>query len=158
MTATDRGRLFAHAADGIVALLVLLFMYTGFGKLFDWQHFTGTLLIQPLPRWLATLLTWILPATEIIAAAFLLFNSTRRSGLIILLALLLVFTGYIGAILLHLFPGRTPCSCGGLFRHLTWQEHFWVNLGLIGLTSFVLIIRKPGRTAKRIPSSLNPSI
>ena len=65
------------------------------------------------------------------------------------LALLTLFTGYIAAILLHFFP-RTPCSCGGIFRNLSWQQHFWVNLGLITLTTLALLA---GRNRTTPPSA-----
>jgi hypothetical protein len=154
MTPAVRGILLSRAADLVVALLVLLFVYTASSKFLDWQHFTGTMLTQPLPRWLARSLPWTIPAAEIVAAGFLLYAPTKRKGLFLALFLLIAFTLYIATILLHLLPGRTPCSCGGIFRHLTWQQHFWVNVGLIGLTAFALAVK----LQKRVFSPLNPSI
>ena len=102
-------------AGWIPAVLILLFVYTGCSKLFDLESFTHTLYNQPIPRPLVPLLVLILPALEIATAACLLFDRTRLIGLYSGLALLTVFTLYIGAILVHLFT-KVPCSCGGIFR------------------------------------------
>jgi putative oxidoreductase len=136
----------------VPALLILLFIYTGFSKLFGLEKFTGTMYNQPIPHGLAAALAIIIPATEIITAICLLFQRSQRAGLYIAFGLLTVFTLYVGAILLHFFP-RIPCTCGGIFRWLSWQQHLWVNLFLVALTAITLLT-----TAKHIHSSLNPSL
>ncbi|GGB26315.1 MauE/DoxX family redox-associated membrane protein [Puia dinghuensis] len=154
MTSNVKRLFFARAERLVIALLVLLFMYTGFNKLFGLHQFKATLYNQPIPHNLAAALAWIFPCLEIIAASCLLFGRTQYAGILLSLILLGIFTGYIGAILLHLFP-KIPCSCGGIFRHLSWQQHFVVNLGLVGLTLFVLFRLRRPPTEK---SPLNPSI
>jgi|HubBroStandDraft_3_1064219.scaffolds.fasta_scaffold176416_1 putative oxidoreductase len=124
-------------AGWIPAVLILLFVYTGCSKLFDLESFTHTLYNQPIPRPLVPLLVLILPALEIATAACLLFDRTRLIGLYSGLALLTVFTLYIGAILVHLFT-KVPCSCGGIFRRLSWGQHFWLNLALLILAAAAL--------------------
>jgi putative oxidoreductase len=134
----------------IPGVLVLLFMYTGFSKVFALTTFKGTLYNQPIPHWLATPLIVLIPATEIFTAIGLLFDKTRRPALFSALILLVIFTAYIGVILLHLFH-KTPCSCGGIFRGLSWTQHFWVNIGLTALAAVAIFIRNK----KSIPSPIN---
>jgi putative oxidoreductase len=134
----------------ISAMLILLFVYTGFSKFFNMEDFTGTMRNQPIPHQLAPFLAWFFPTAEIAAAACLLFDRSRRPGLYICLSLLTIFTLYIAAILLHFFH-KIPCSCGGIFRWLSWQQHLWLNLFFIAITVLALILK----TAKSIHSPLN---
>jgi len=131
-------------------LLVLLFSYTSFGKIFALEAFKGTLYNQPFPHVLTTPLIYLIPAAELLTAIALLLEKTRKSGLYSALILLIIFTLYITAILLHLFH-KTPCSCGGIFRDLSWRQHLWLNLLLTGLTFIALF----SHTKKSIPSPLN---
>jgi len=134
----------------VPALLVLLFVYTGFTKVFALQHFRDTLYNQPFPHPLAAVLVYLIPTAELSIAAALLFNNTRKKGLYCAAGLLTVFTLYIAAILLHFFR-RVPCSCGGIFRGLSWSQHFWVNVLLTGLTITTIVFY----SKKSIPSPLN---
>jgi putative oxidoreductase len=138
-------------ATGLIpGLLVLLFMYTSFSKLFALETFKGTLDSQPIPHALAPPLMVLIPAAELFTAVALLFEQTKRAGLYSAITLLIVFTLYIAAILLHLFH-KTPCSCGGIFRHLSWGRHFWINILFTGLAMIALLFR----TKKSIPSQKN---
>lgn len=128
-----------NIVGAIIGLLVLLFVYTAFSKLLDLETFQGNMYNQRLPRWMAMLLIWGLPPAEIAVAGFLLFPRTQRMGLYLSLTLLSLYTVYIAAILLHFFP-RIPCSCGGILRHMTWQQHFWFNLAFIFLTILALAL------------------
>jgi len=121
------------AIGPVPGLLVLLFVYTGFTKVFALRHFRETLYNQPFPHALAAPLAYLVPAAELSVALALVFDRTRKKGLYGAAVLLTVFTLYIAAILLHLFR-RVPCSCGGIFRGLSWPQHFWVNVLLTGLT------------------------
>jgi hypothetical protein len=134
----------------VVILLVLLFMYTGFSKLFALQAFTSSMYNQPIPHWLAAPLILLIPTAEVVAAGCLLTERTQRTGLYISFLLLTLFTLYVAAVLLHFFP-RTPCTCGNVLRHLSWSQHLLVNLTLTVLTGIALFF--PGK--KSIPSSLN---
>jgi hypothetical protein len=129
------------AVSAIIALLVLLFVYTAASKLLDLETFRGNMYNQRVPHWLGTLLIWGLPPAEIAVAGCLLFPRTQRMGLYLSLALLFIYTIYIAAILLHFF-NRIPCSCGGILRHMSWQQHFWFNLTFIVLTSLALALDK----------------
>lgn len=112
--------------EAISALIVALFVYTALSKLLDPITFMGQMHNQPLPRWLTDILIWFIPSSELIAAALLLIRPLRRYGLLLSSFLLLVFTMYVGLVYLHFFD-RTPCSCGGVFRHMSWGEHLTFN-------------------------------
>ncbi len=137
----------------IPALLVLLFTYTSADKLFGLETFTGSLYNQPIPHRLAFLLSRIIPIAEILTAGCLLFPRTQRIGLYASLFLLTIFTVYIAAILLHFFR-KIPCSCAGIFRHITWQQHLWINLLLLVLTGLALL----PALGRHLRSPLNHSI
>lgn len=113
--------------DLIVGLLVLLFVYTAASKLSDFQKFSGEMKNQPLPGWLTGSLVFILPASELILSVMLLIKSFRLDGLLFSFILLLVFTIYVGMILLQAFE-FIPCSCAGIFSRMSWSTHLIVNL------------------------------
>jgi hypothetical protein len=133
-----------NAVSAIVALLVLLFVYTAASKLMDPETFRGNMYNQELPRWLTELLIRGLPPAEIAVVCCLLFPRMQRMGLYLSLTLLLLYTSYISGILLHFFR-RMPCSCAALFRHMSWQQQFWFNLAFIVLIILVLIfdVKRP---------------
>lgn len=132
---------------GIIVLVVLLFVYAGFAKLLDLETFRENMYNQHLPRWLSELIIWSTPPAELGVVCCLLFPGSQRAGLYYALILLSIYTIYVSAILLQFFR-RTPCSCGGVFRHLTWQQHLWFNLTFIVLIILALILdaKRPTRT------------
>jgi putative oxidoreductase len=113
-------------------LLMLLFVYAALSKLISFSEFRLQLGRQPLPAGVAGILLYLLPATELLTAALLLFPKTLFTGLQLSLCLLLLFTGYIALALLHYWD-HIPCSCGGILNRLNWQQHFVFNLGCIGI-------------------------
>lgn len=115
-----------------VSLLILLFMYTATAKLLDMRGFLHDLHNQSFPRNISAILAWLLPAVEILVSLFLLFGRTRLAALYSALLLLLIFTGYTTAVLLHAFA-RVPCSCGGVIRSLTWPQHLLFNVFFCGV-------------------------
>lgn len=111
----------------LTASLMLLFVYTALSKLSDYEGFGRQLAKQPVPDWSVATLQWAIPATEL-AIVLLLFRAKNRlAGLYGSAALMLVFTGYMGLVLLNFFD-RVPCSCGGVLRTMDFKEHFFFNL------------------------------
>jgi putative oxidoreductase len=117
----------ALLSDVIAAILILLFLYASFSKLFDLWGFKYDLSKQPFPHWLQRLLVWVVPFSEIFISVLLIFARSRKTGFYLALFLMLLFTGYTAAILLHFFP-FVPCGCGGVIKTLTWPEHLIFNL------------------------------
>ncbi|QKJ28406.1 hypothetical protein HQ865_01065 [Mucilaginibacter mali] len=130
-------------ADILVTLIFMMFLYAAFSKYFDFSGFKRAMGNQPFPVWLSQLLVIVLPPAEVITATLLLFEKTRKSGLIATIILMITFTFYIIAILLHLYPAE-PCTCGGIIRLLTWKQHLLFNLFFIAIAVISLKIT-PGK-------------
>lgn len=111
------------------SLLLLLFTYTALSKLSDYDKFVRLLHESPLIHKGADMIGWLLPVTELIVVLLLFFERTRRMGLFISLFLLVLFTVYL--LYMVLFVADLPCSCGGVLRKMSWQQHVWFNLFFI---------------------------
>ncbi len=126
--------------EGISMLLVLLFVYTGVTKLLTYHTFALQLTHQPLTNQYVSLLVVAVPAVELGIAACLLVPRLRKWGLYSSLALMSLFTVYVGYMLFIWPHNRLPCSCGGTIRKMSWQQHFVFNSAytLIALTGILL--------------------
>lgn len=116
------------------SLFIVLFMYAGLTKLLEVDLFYDNLYNSPLLPKSETLLyimTWTIPLIEIIIAIALCFNSFNKKALISIILLLGIYSIYIAAIL-WIAPYQ-PCSCGGVVRLLSWEEHLILNALSIGL-------------------------
>jgi uncharacterized membrane protein YphA (DoxX/SURF4 family) len=119
------------------ALLILLWTYTGLDKLLRWEANRNAFRNQTFPAELAEILSYAIPITELLITGLLLFTVTRWWGYISSALLLTVFTTYVGLIWVGAFP-RLPCNCAGILESLGWAEHFWMNLGCIGISVYGL--------------------
>ena len=117
----------------IICLLILLFVYTGISKLIDQSTFLKDLNNQPFPRFFNGILVWLIPVIELLLALLLLFDNTRKWALVGAFVLMLLFTIYTALVLLNVF-NRTPCSCGGVIRSLSWVQHLFFNLFFVAIS------------------------
>ena len=117
----------------ISALLILLFLYAALSKFLDFRTFIKEMNNQPLPNSWTPFLVWFIPCTEITLSVLLIFERTRLLGLIGSLVLMGLFTLYTGIILMHFFP-YVPCSCGGIIKRLSWQQHLVLNLFFVAIS------------------------
>lgn len=115
----------------ISAIFILLFLYTALSKFFSLQRFQFTLSRSPIIGDSAAWLSWFLPSFELLTVVLLFIPAIRLLGLYLSFALMFVFTGYIGIMLLS--SSRLPCSCGGILQQLSWKDHLIVNTVLTGL-------------------------
>jgi putative oxidoreductase len=125
----------------VCALLILLFLYASISKFLDFKTFIDQMNNQPLPNSWTPFLVWSIPLVEIIISITLLFEYTRLLGLYASLVVMVIFTIYTGIVLLHFFP-YTPCSCGGVIRHLTWSQHLILNLFYIAISVLGIILQR----------------
>jgi putative oxidoreductase len=117
----------------ITAMLIILFFYTATSKLLNMDEFQRQLANQTLPVWSVAPLFWLIPTSELLVSILLVFSSTRRFGFYGSAVLMLLFTGYVGLVLLNVF-GRVPCSCSNLIRNMGFKGHFFFNLFFLTLS------------------------
>jgi len=129
------------ALEGIVALLILLFLYASVSKILDFDRFIGEMNNQPFPNSWTPFLVWAIPSLEIAIALALMIERTRMAGLIASLVLMTLFTLYTGSVLLHFFA-YVPCSCGGVIRKLSWPQHMVFNLFFVALSIIGIILQR----------------
>ncbi|MFH7001184.1 DoxX family protein [Flavobacterium plurextorum] len=120
----------------ICLLFVLLFVYAGASKLFDFEHFKIELGQSPLLSAFADWFAVLVPAAEALICLLLIVPRYRLVGLYSAYALMMMFTVYIYMILN--FTAFVPCSCGGVLEKLDWKSHLIFNmifvcLGIIGI-------------------------
>ena len=108
------------------SLLVILFIYAGISKLVNYAEFRFQLGRSPYVTGIAGFVAWFMPALEIVAAILLALKKTRLIGFYISFFIMVLFSGYIYA-MLHYSP-YLPCSCGGVLSMMTWQQHLYFNL------------------------------
>lgn len=125
----------------ISSLLILLFLYASFSKWLAFKVFIGDMNNQPFPNWITPLLVWSIPILEVLIAVGLIFEKTRVPALYASFVLMLAFTIYTVAILLHAFK-YVPCSCGGVIRKLTWPQHLFFNLFFVGISILGIVLKK----------------
>ncbi|MFD0749232.1 MauE/DoxX family redox-associated membrane protein [Mucilaginibacter calamicampi] len=125
-----------------IALIVLLFTYTGVGKLLDYDQFVFQMRLAPLPLMItiAPVLGIAVPAVELLIAAGLLTGRYRTRALYTTIILLSSFEIYIAGMLL---TGRhLPCTCGGIISKMGWGQHLLFNLLFIGIAIAAIIMIK----------------
>jgi putative oxidoreductase len=114
----------------LTALLILLFVYAAVSKLAAFQVFRQQLYRQAIPKGIADVLLYLLPFSELAAVALLFIQRTCFTGLMLSLALLVLFTGYVALTVFH-FWDSYPCSCGGILGHMPWRVHLVFNLAFL---------------------------
>jgi hypothetical protein len=124
----------------IAALLIFLFVYTASGKFLDFNSFKLTLHASPLITDKNILVAWSIPIAELITAALLLIPRTRLLGLYCSLAIMILFTLYLGYMLL--FTPNRPCVCGGVIKTMSWKQHIVFNCFFILLSLIAIRLHK----------------
>jgi len=123
--------------------LALLFLYAACSKLLDIPEFIRSMHNQPFPLWASNLMIGTIPTIEIVIVILLYTDRGRTVGFWAATVLLLLFTGYVTAVLLHFFP-RVPCSCGGIIEKFNWLGHLFLNIAFlfIGMTGLYISYRE----------------
>lgn len=129
--------------EAAAILLALVFVYTAGSKWLDMPATREAFLNQPLPKWMATALVYIIPSAEFVCGILLLVPGKRKIGFCIAVVLMGLFTGYVALVLTGIF-GRIPCSCGGIVSTLGWSEHLVLNVALLTV-AFVGLKGEGGR-------------
>lgn len=136
----------------ISSLLILLFLYTALSKLLDYTSFKSVLSKSPLIGSMAAVVALALPITEGLVSILLFFPRTRLWGLYSALALMTGFTVYLAYMIF--FTPHLPCSCGGVLKQMTWNQHLVFNIFflLLSLTGVVLQRKQLRKETETEPS------
>ncbi len=116
----------------IAALLIFLFVYAGISKLQEQAGFRAVISHSPLIGSIAIVLSWLLPSIELLTAILIFLPSTRFWGFLASIILMIIFTGYIEYMIL--FAKHLPCSCGGVLKQLSWNQHLKFNMFFLALS------------------------
>lgn len=128
----------------IAALFILLFVYTAVSKILDFINFRLVLKDVPLiGKRFASIVAYGIVIVEIGISVLLFFPKTRKKGLWVSLALMLIFTVYIGY--LSMFVKGLPCTCGGVISTMTWKQHFYFNIIFTLLAALALLFYRIDR-------------
>lgn len=114
-------------------LLASMFFYAALVKLMDYELAQASMRKQVFPLPVADVLSWLIPALEILTVVLLLFHPLQQVGLWSSFILLSAFTLYIIFAMNGVFGDR-PCSCGGILQHLSYPWHIVFNLLFLGVS------------------------
>lgn len=128
------------AIEIISSLLLLLFAYTALSKLLDHTSFKEVLSRSPLIGDKAAVTSLALPITESLVSVLLFIPRTRLWGLYGSLALMTGFTLYL-AYMLYYTP-NLPCSCGGVLKQMTWNQHLVFNIFFLLLSLAGVVMQR----------------
>lgn len=131
----------------ISALFILLFVYTAINKLLDGASFETTLSKSPFLGNIAGTVAVGLPLTEMFIALLLLAPRSRRIGLYASATLMVLFTLYLSYMIA--FTPKLPCSCGGVLKQMTWNQHLIFNLFFTGLAITGIWLSKHPRNGQK---------
>ena len=131
----------------ISVLLSVLFIYAAIMKIREYGIFKVRLDQSPMLEGMGEWLAVLIPVALLSAALLLLMERTRLFGLYGALALMLVFTIYIGVVLLF-FSEFLPCACNGVFEFLNWKQHLWFNLFFTALAGLGVFLFDGGKATK----------
>lgn len=110
---------------------VCLFIYTAISKFITHEKFVWALGMSPYIGKKAAVIGWLIPVIELLISGFLIFEKSRRFGLISVLFLMSLFTVYL--IYMVATVGKLPCTCGGVISEMSWNQHIGFNLFCMGL-------------------------
>lgn len=119
---------------------VLLFTYAAVSKLLDFEKFQIQMKDSPLLSPFSEFLPLFIIAVELFLVGLLCYQKTQNIGLLGSFILMLIFTVYIGIMLVT--SENLPCSCGGILEKMTWTQHFYFNIGCAVLAFLALVLNK----------------
>ncbi|SEN08485.1 Methylamine utilisation protein MauE [Mucilaginibacter gossypiicola] len=128
-------------------LCLFLFIYTAYAKLADHDRFYKGLTKVHLVSGYAMVISYLVPAIEILISILLIIPNTVKIGLISFMTTMTAFTVYI--ICAMIWEPKLPCHCGGAIEKLSWMQHIWFNLAFIILTIIALWLLNFSKSLKK---------
>lgn len=116
----------SYLLDAIYIAFSLLFLYSAFSKLLEYDLFRSQIGKSPLIIEHASWISVLIPALEVCIAIAFFVNRLKLIALFASFWLMFLFTLYI--IFLLNFSPYVPCSCGGVLNGLGWEEHLVFNI------------------------------
>jgi uncharacterized membrane protein YphA (DoxX/SURF4 family) len=130
----------SRTAEGISIFFMILFLYTGASKIFEYEIFREQVMGIPLLKPFSAVVPWLIPLLEFAISVMLFLPLWRRRGLIASACLMICFTVYV--IVLFITSPTLPCSCGGIISDLSWSQHLFFNIGCVILAVLGSILQK----------------
>ena len=124
------------------AFFILLFVYTAISKLLAIESFIAVLSQLPLIKASPYFFGYTILLTELGIALLLFIPKCRSKGLLVSAFLMMLFTLYLGVLLLA--QSNLPCSCGGIISSMGWETHLLFN------TLCVVVALYAWRLAKKL--------
>lgn len=137
-------------------LLIILFVYASVAKLSDYENFKFGLSESPFISPFAGILSWAVPASELVIALMLAIPAYRLAGLYASFALMLAFTLYIASMLA--FGQDIPCSCGGILEEMSWGVHIIFNSFFVVISAVAIWMKKRKRVLQADRDGPGPSV
>ena len=122
-------------------LIIILFTYAALNKLFLFDVYLYDLGRSPYIGFATPVLSILIPTVELVLSVMLIFQRTRTLALLGSFILMLMFTLYVGAIILFT-TGGMPCTCGGLIKELSWRQHFLLNAFYTALALYAYFMNR----------------
>ncbi len=120
---------------------IFLFSYSSLVKFLSLDSFAEKLLKSPLIGLdLLNLFVYSVPFIEAMVVILLAIKSSRKFGRYLMFFLLSSFTVYL--INLNNLSGFVPCSCGGLFETLTFDQHVTINIVFLVLAGINIFLNR----------------
>lgn len=128
----------------ICMICLFLFAISAYDKITDHERFlTGLSKVHFIGSY-AVYLTWGVPIAEIIVSILLMYPPTQKYGLYGFTGLMMIFTLYIGSMLL--WAEKLPCHCNLIVEKLSFGEHLAFNISFIVVASLGLWLKRNKNT------------
>ena len=125
---------------GICLLCLFLFLTSAYTKVNKHETFASGLSSVQVIGSSAEIIAWCVPLAELLVSILLIIPSTQRWGLYGFIGIMLIFTIYVGSMLI--WAEKLPCNCNLIIEKLSWSEHVVFNLSFIGLAVLALWLDK----------------
>lgn len=132
--------------NGIRYICLFLFAYTAYAKIIDHDRFLRGLTRVHLISGFAGLISFLVPAVEVLVVTLLIIPRTAKVGLSLFIGIMSAFTIYI--ISAMIWEPKLPCHCGGAIEKFSWGQHIWFNLAFIILAGVGFWLIKSSKTFK----------
>lgn len=124
----------------ICMMCLFLFAISAYDKIVDHERFLAGLSKVKFIGSYAVYLAWGVPIAEIIVSILLIYPPSQKYGLHGFIGLMVIFTLYIGSMLL--WAQKLPCHCNLIIEKLSFAEHLAFNLAFILLALWATYLKR----------------